>query len=150
MNTARCFIALIFLATGAGSVAWPETEMIVWLIDNDEALDAARAADRPVFIIFTGSDWNVWCERMEDEILSTPQFADFAGENLILLKVDFPKSIELPEARVKKNRKLQRKYGISGYPTVVVTDSDGIVLGRLVYMNGGPEPFLGALTKLIE
>lgn len=150
MNTTRCFIAIIFLAVGASSVAWPENEVIAWLIDNDEALDAARSADRPVFIIFTGSDWNVWCERMEDEILATPQFADFAGENLILLKVDFPKSIELPEARIKKNRKLQRKYRISGYPTVVVTDSDGIVLGRLAYMNGGPEPFLGALTELIE
>jgi thioredoxin-related protein len=150
MNTARCFITLIFLATGAGSAAWSGYEGIAWLTDNDEAQEEAHRADRPVFIIFVGSDWCVWSGRMADEILSTPQFAEYALENLILLKVDFPRSIKLPEARMKKNRQLQKKYRISGYPTVVVTDPDGNVLGKLVYMNGGPEPFLGALTKMIE
>jgi len=150
MNTARRFIALIILAAGAGSVAWAGGEKIAWLIDNDEAQEAARIENRPIFILFTGSDWCVWCERMENEILSTPQFADFASKNLILLVVDFPRSIELPEARMKKSRKLQNKYGISVYPTVVLTDSEGAVLGRLSYKNGGPKPFLGELSKLIE
>lgn len=150
MNTARCFIALILLATGIGLAAQLDSEEIAWLIDNDEAQDLARMEERPVFMLFVGSDWCVWSGRMEDEILSTQQFAEYALKNLVLLKVDFPKSIELPEARMKKSRKLQKKYKISGYPTVVVTDPDGNVLGKLVYMNGGPEPFLGALTKLIE
>ena len=150
MNTARRFIALILLATCAGSAAWSGCEEIPWLIDSDEAQDLARTEERPVFMVFVGSDWCVWSGRMEDEILSTQQFAEYALENLVLLKVDFPKSMELPEARMKKSRELRKKYRISGYPTVVVTDSDGNVLGKLAYMNGGPEPFLGALTKLIE
>ena len=150
MNTARRFIALIILVAGAESVAWADGEEIAWLIDNEEAQAAARSENRPIFMLFTGSDWCVWCERMEKEILSTPQFANFAAKRLILLVVDFPRSIELPEARMKKNRKLRNKYGISIYPTVVITDSEGAVLGRLPYKNGGPEPFLGELSKLIE
>jgi thioredoxin-related protein len=150
MNTACRLFALFFLAAGAGSQAWSGGGEIAWLIDNEEAQEVARSEGRPIFMIFVGSDWCVWCERMEDEILSTVQFADYAGEHLILLKIDFPKSIELPEARMKKNRKLQNIYRISGYPTVVITDSEGAVLGRLPYMTGGPEPFLGELSKLIE
>ena len=150
MNTARRLIALIILVAGAESVAWSDGEEIAWLIDNEEAQAVARSENRPIFMLFTGSDWCVWCERMEKEILSTPQFANFAAKKLILLVVDFPRSIELPEARMKKNRKLRNKYGISIYPTVVITDSEGAILGRLPYKNGGPEPFLGELSKLIE
>jgi uncharacterized protein YyaL (SSP411 family) len=150
MNTVRCFLALMLLAAGAVSAGWSGCQQIPWLIDSDEAQDAARKAQRPIFIIFVGSDWCVWSGRMEDEILSTPQFADFARKNLILLRVDFPRSIELPKDRMKKNRMLRKKYRISGYPTAVVTDPEGKVLGKLTYMNGGPKPFLGALTELIE
>jgi thioredoxin-related protein len=40
------------------------------------------------------------------------------------------------------------KYGIQGFPTVVVFDSAGKPLGALGYQQGGPQAFIAQLEKL--
>ena len=150
MNTLRQLTTLLLLLAGTGSVALAGSNPVPWLTNEQEAYEAARVTRRPVLIFFTGSDWCVWCDAMEDEIFNTTEFARFADRNLVLLKLDFPKSYELPEAQMKQNRSLRKQYGVSGYPTVVVTDGQGKALGRMTYRAGGPHPFLGELSKLIE
>lgn len=150
MNTVRQLALVLAFATGAGTTAVAGSNPIPWLTLETEAMEAARAANRPVLMFFNGSDWCAWCQKMEDEIFTTPEFAAYAARHLVLLKLDFPRSYQLPESQMKHNRALQKKYDISGYPAIVVTDHDGRVIGRLSYMDGGPQPFLGELSKLIE
>ncbi len=150
MYTPRPFIVLLALATFSGSAIFAGSDPVPWMTNDREALEAAEVTHRPVLIFFTGSDWCVWSDKMEEEIFSTPEFARYADRYLVLLKLEFPRSYELPEAQMKQNRNLRRRYGVSGYPTVVVTDSNGLTLGRLTYHTGGPLPFLGELSKLIE
>jgi protein disulfide-isomerase len=119
-----------------------------WTTDYSAALAQAKAQDRKVFLLFTGSDWCIWCRRLEGEILSTQAFADYAGENLILVKLDFPRALPQSEALQEQNHALAEHYGIRGYPTVIVLDSSGNPVGKLGYCRGGPEPFLGELKKL--
>jgi thioredoxin-related protein len=40
------------------------------------------------------------------------------------------------------------KYGVQGFPTVVVFDSEGKPLGALGYQAGGPQAFIAQLEKL--
>lgn len=150
MNTMRQLTALLVLLAGTGVTALGGSNPVPWLINDREAFEAARVTHRPVLMFFTGSDWCVWSEKMEEEVFSTMEFAQFADRNLVLLKLEFPRSYDLPQAQIKQNRNLQRQYGISGYPTVVVTDDNGEVLGRLTYRQGGPQKFLGELSKLLE
>ena len=119
-----------------------------WVTDYPAALAEARATQRKVFLLFTGSDWCIWCKRLEGEILSQPAFADFARDHLVLVKLDFPNHTPQPAELKAQNRKLAQHYGIQGYPTVVILDPAGAKLGEMGYMKGGPEPFLAKLGRL--
>ena len=99
-------------------------------------------------MFFTGSDWCGWCKRLEAEILGTPEFRDFARESLVLVKLDFPRRVEQSAELKAQNSRLAQKYGIEGYPTVVVLDQSGREIGRTGYQRGGPGPFIESLRKM--
>ncbi|HUL51936.1 MAG TPA: thioredoxin family protein [Opitutaceae bacterium] len=126
----------------------PTVRFAEWTTDYAAALEQARQQGRHVFLFFTGSDWCGWCKRLNQEILSTPEFARYAGENLILVELDFPRGKPQPKDLVAQNARLARQYRIRGYPTVVVLDSAGQIVGHLGYQEGGPAPFVDALRRM--
>ena len=119
-----------------------------WTADYVSALAQAKAQHCKVLLLFTGSDWCIWCQRLEKEIISTPAFLAYARSDLVLVKLDFPRSIQQPPQLVAQNQKLQQQYGIEGYPTVIVLNSDGKKVGELGYQEGGPGPFVDKLKGL--
>jgi protein disulfide-isomerase len=119
-----------------------------WLTDHAKALEQAKAEKKLVLMDFTGSDWCGWCIKLDKEIFSKSQFKEYADKNLVLLKLDFPKSKTLPESEKKQNAALKSQYGIKGYPTVIVLNAEGKQVGKLGYMDGGPTAFLAELKKL--
>ncbi|MBE7540433.1 MAG: thioredoxin family protein [Opitutaceae bacterium] len=119
-----------------------------WTESFPEAINLAKETDRKVFMFFTGSDWCVWCKRLEAEVLSTPQFARFAPERFVLLKVDFPKSTQQPEDLVAQNQALAKRFRVNGFPTVIVFSADGKRLADLGYEPGGPAPFIEKLSMI--
>ena len=142
----------VFLNTAASAVeasaAKVTGDQLVWQTDYAAALKQAKTENRKVFLFFTGSDWCSWCKRLNQEILSTPDFARYAKEKLILVEVDFPKKRPQSATLQTQNAKLARTYHIEGYPTVVILDSSGKKIDELGYQEGGPSPFLARLSKL--
>jgi len=130
------------------TLALPAAEASGWTTDYKAALEQAKADDRRVFLFFTGSDWCSWCKRLNREILSTPEFAKFAGEKLVLVELDFPNAKSQPKAVKGQNAQLAKRYKIEGYPTVIVLDSAGEKVGELGYQEGGPGPFIEAISKM--
>jgi len=120
----------------------------VWTTNYPAALAQARGSGGKVFLFFTGSDWCGWCKRLDREILSTSQFKTYAGQNLILVKLDFPRGIPQSDSEKAQNEQLSQRFKIEGFPTVVVVNGQGKELGRLGYQEGGPGPFIEALKKL--
>jgi len=155
-NVSRLCLALTVLFFGissAGAVETPATkasggEQLVWQTDYAAALKQARAENRRVFLFFTGSDWCSWCKRLNQEILSTPAFAQYSKEKLILVEVDFPKKRPQSSTLKAQNAKLAKSYNIEGYPTVILLDSAGKKIDQLGYQEGGPTPFLTRLKQL--
>ena len=121
----------------------------VWSNDYPAAIDAAAKTGRPVLLNFTGSDWCVWCHRLRDEVFHSPVFVEYAGAALLLVELDFPRKSKLPEPLEKQNYALADKFGVSGYPTVILLSAEGEVLGRLGYMQGGPKTFVRELKRMI-
>jgi protein disulfide-isomerase len=119
-----------------------------WSTDAATALAQAKAQGRHVFLFFTGSDWCGWCIRLNREILNTSEFIGYAQDKLVLVELDFPQRKQQSDAVRAQNAKLAKKYGIRGYPTVVVLDGDGKVVGKLGYQPGGPGPFIAALDRM--
>lgn len=118
-----------------------------WLDDLAPALVQAKAAQKDILVDFTGSDWCVWCQRLDKEVFSAPGFAAGASQ-LILVKLDFPQQKPMPAATKARNDANRHQFGIKGFPTLVLLDSDGREYGRLGYVAGGPTPFLAKLQEL--
>jgi thioredoxin-related protein len=123
------------------------SEQLTWQTDYAAALIQAKTENRQVFLFFTGSDWCSWCKRLNKEILSTPEFARYSKEKLILVEVDFPKKRQQSATLKAQNAKLAKRYKIEGYPTVIILNSAGTKIDELGYQEGGPAPFISRLNK---
>ena len=118
-----------------------------WMTEMPKAQQKAQTEKKMVMLNFTGSDWCGWCKKLKAEVFSTPDFADYAKTNLVLVEVDFPRNKPQTAAQVKANRDLQAKYAIRGYPTIIVLNSQGAKVAELGYQAGGPKPFLAKLDS---
>ena len=109
-----------------------------WRTDYDKALAEAKASNKYVLLDFNGSDWCGPCIEMKKVIFSKPAFLAYANTNLVLVDVDYPRKKKLPDSVTKQNERLARQYDIerSGYPTIVLLDPSGKVLGRLEGYSG--------------
>jgi len=121
-----------------------------WLTDvaMGEAIAKQRAV--PLFLLFTGSDWCVWCQKLDTEILQTPVFKDFAKESLVLVKLDFPKDKQLPSKLAEQNRQQQELWNVEGYPTILLLDNELKELGRTGYLELDPQAYVDHLKILIS
>ncbi|MBK8478149.1 MAG: hypothetical protein IPL39_18140 [Opitutaceae bacterium] len=63
------------------------------------------------------------------------------------MKLDFPQNIPQSEQLKAQNAQLAQRFGIKGYPTVIVRDSSGKSIGRTGYKQGGPTPYIAQLKR---
>ena len=120
-----------------------------WLDDYKKAQEEAKASNKILLLNFTGSDWCGWCIKFDRDVLSRPQFKEYAHNNLVLVELDFPRAkAQSPELR-KQNRELAEQYEVIGFPKIVVLNSDGQKLWEYDgYFPGGPDAFIEQLEKL--
>ncbi len=123
---------------------------LTWMTDYEAALERAEEVGRPVLVNFTGSDWCPPCIRLEAEVFSQPEFRRFAEKELVLLIVDFPRRKELPSELQQQNQELAERYGIRGFPTIVLLNHEGAVIGQTGYRPGGVEKYVEHLEGLLE
>jgi thioredoxin-related protein len=119
-----------------------------WMTDMAAAQKKAKDEKKLVLMDFTGSDWCGWCIKLNKEVFSTKEFADYAKDNLVMVEVDFPRKKQLSDAQKKANDALQAKYGAEGFPTIVVLNSEGKQVWKQVgYMQGGPKAWIAKLDE---
>jgi thioredoxin-related protein len=145
----RDLLVLIFSLLVSVGGAQPVSPAPSWREDHATAVAEAVRTNRPVLINFTGSDWCVWCHRLRDEVFQTPAFARYASEALVLVEADFPRKKTLSPELKKQNVALAEKYGVTGYPTIILVDPAGNELARLNYMQGGPKTFIREIKRHI-
>ena len=138
------FATLLFLTSVgcAQNQAEPKSDNLSWYINLEEAVKVAQEENKNILVNFTGSDWCVWCIRLSDEVFTKDEFGRYANDNLVLVKLDFPRKTSLPEHEQQYNNGLAQKYGIKGFPTILLLDSDGNLVQRTGYQPGGPENYI--------
>jgi len=130
----------------SGQVARAESG---WLNDYKKAQEEAKAGNKILLLNFTGSDWCGWCIKFDRDVLSQPQFKEFARNNLVLVELDFPRVKTQSAELQKQNRQLAQQYEVVGFPTIIALNSDGQKLWEYDgYFAGGPEAFIAELEKL--
>ena len=130
------FLVFIALATLAFTVfpqgeASPDSSGIKWQSDFDQAFSLAKKKNEPLLILFTGSDWCAPCKMLHEDLFENEDFIKYADKNLILYKADFPRRIDTPitEEQKAKNIELRNKFRISGFPTIILINAKGDVIG---------------------
>jgi len=126
------------------------SEKAKWLTSFSEAKTQASKRKVPILADFSGSDWCGWCIKLDKEVFSKSAFTDYASKNLVLLMVDFPRKKHQDAALKQQNEKLSTQFGIEGFPTVLLLDSDGNVLARTGYRPGGAEVYVKHLQDLVQ
>lgn len=142
----QILISLVLLTTSGLSAQ-------EWLTDFSIAKEKAVATQRPILLVFQGSDWCIPCMKMEREIWSTETFKNFAKNNYILLKADFPKRKQnaLSDELQNHNNQLAETYNKNGYfPYVAILDTNGKKIGATGYKKQTPEEFIEYLNAIIK
>ncbi len=142
--------ALIAFSVIAFKPASEPSNEDLWTEDYAAAVKKAKAENKTLLLNFTGSDWCGWCIKLDREVFSQDAFKKYAEEELVLVKVDFPRKKVLPEATKQQNYDLQRKYMIRGYPTIILVDKDEKLVGQTGYQRGGADNYVEHLQKLIQ
>lgn len=152
-SIAAVLLAFAFAASAASAAA-PAHDGATpgeWTMDFDAAKSLAADTGRPILLNFTGSDWCGWCIQMERRVFSRDAWISHAKENLVLVWIDFPRNKSLvPEKYASRNAELARTYGVQGYPSYVLLDSDGkTVLGRTgATADASPDSFIRELETI--
>ncbi len=121
-----------------------------WQTDITKAKELSLNGNKPIILVFQGSDWCAPCIKLDREIWSSEEFKAYSKEHFVMLKADFPKRKKnaLPEAQVAKNAQLAETYNKQGlFPFVVILNSDGKVLGNAGYENKSPEEYIALLES---
>lgn len=135
-----------------------QAQELKWYTDVKEAIKVSNKEKKPMMLFFTGSDWCGWCIRLQNEVLKTPEFNDWAQKNVILVELDFPRRTAQPDAIKAQNNELQQVFGIQGFPTVYFanakvnkegkTNFEG--LGSTGYVAGGPTAWIASADPFLK
>ena len=120
-----------------------------WLTNLEAAKKKAEKDNKVIMMDFAGSDWCGWCIKLDKEVFSQAAFKEYAKDNLILVMVDFPKKKKLDAATESANNALMEKYGVEGFPTVILVDSKGTVIAQTGYREGGAAAYVEHIKDLL-
>ena len=141
-------IAASLFTTGCERIPADEATE-AWMTDFAAAKIIAAAEQKPLLLDFTGSDWCGWCIKLDKEVFSQKAFKEFAADNLVLVELDFPRGKELSEDLKAQNKALSEKYGIRGFPTILVLSPEGELIEKTGYQRGGPEAYVAHIKEIL-
>lgn len=105
----------------------------------------AKTLDRKLVVLITGSDWCPACQSMERGMLSTPEWAAFAGKEIVFQVFDYP---EGGQPTSPAHVDLMKLPGFRGFPTMVVANGSGKVLDMKAGFGGGTEEYIQWIRSL--
>jgi len=153
LSGTMCFLIVtlcIASATLQGEVA-TKSSAIKWMTNYEEALNLAKSTSKPMILFFTGSDWCGWCNKLEEEVFDSADFAAVAGDKYVFLRLDFPLYAAQPSQLTAQNKQLQKKYEIKSFPTLVILDAADLQqMGSTGYRAGGGKQYAQHLKKIVD
>ncbi|MCQ2402112.1 MAG: thioredoxin family protein [Lentisphaeria bacterium] len=119
-----------------------------WFDDWNAACREAKRLDRPILVLFTGSDWCHWCKVLHKEVLDTFAFRNFASQKLVLVYMDQPSKVKLPSSLVHAREQLARLLHVgNGVPCTVLLSPNG---HRWDEIGGYDEDYLQVVRKILH
>lgn len=149
MKTRLILLSLLALAalTASAKTSTPAG----WTDDYEKALRQAAKEKKFLLVDFSGSDWCGWCKRLDREVFAQEAFMSEATNRFVLVMVDTPNDKTLLSKKAKEqNPKLVQRFGIRGFPTVLILDKKEKVLFKTGYRPNGPAAYLKELDEALK
>jgi len=115
-------------------------DSVNWYTEYDKALEAAEAEGKNIFVLITAPSWCIWCTRLEENVLSKPNFQKYQTENFISLML-------LDKIDGKRNPELDN-FDFSGYPSVFLYDYEGRFIKNIYTQD--PDTMLASMSRYKE
>ena len=107
---------------GSCAIAESDTQ---WLTDMEKAKSLAKAQNKDILVLFTGSDWCQPCMLLKKNIFTKNEFKKFVSSKFILVELDFPSDESLlSEEQKKHNDKWKEVLDITAFPSMYLVDSN--------------------------
>ncbi|HOQ04573.1 MAG TPA: thioredoxin family protein [Anaerohalosphaeraceae bacterium] len=132
------------------SGAEPAHTGVRWYTNFEEALAAAQKENKDLLINFSGSDWCIFCIRLEKDVFAQEAFAKEAEKYFVFMLVDFPNDPSKQSEEIRKqNQQLARRYRFRNlFPTLYLAKPDGTPYAMAEYQPLGPTEYLDYLLKI--
>nr|WP_299070043.1 thioredoxin family protein [uncultured Allomuricauda sp.] len=125
-----------------------------WQDNFADAVKVANEENKPIVLVFSGSDWCAPCIRFKKKILESEEFKNYAKANYVIYNADFPrkKKNQLPQDKLNANKTLAEKYNSTGYfPLVVLLDKKESVLGKTGFnTKTSPGEYISLVNDFIQ
>lgn len=144
------FLSTLLLCLNLTAEVSSTQSKINWMTSYEEAVNLSNSSSKPILLFFTGSDYCSWCHKLEAEVFNTQEFINSAGDKFIFVELDFPASGKVPQAIASQNQQLKKKYGVRGFPTIILVDSKGQKIGETGYKAGGGKQYAEHLFKMVN
>ncbi len=136
-----------FAAAQQSSKAEPDPP-ITWHTTLEEALAAAQETGKPVLMEINGRPWCPPCNQQGEKIIDTPEFEEWASENVVLLDIKVGQGYDKQQGNPNWF-KFFKHYQLAGIPAAVLLDQQGNELG-LVLPKPNVQQWLGAANNIIH
>nr|WP_320131848.1 thioredoxin fold domain-containing protein [uncultured Holophaga sp.] len=104
--------------------ALPATAQVVWEHDLESAQKRARA-EKKLILADVWTEWCGWCLKLQRDVFPSPQ-----GQAALARVVPASLKTETRDGQATSLKYLEQRYGIKGYPTLLLLDPEGNVVRR--------------------
>lgn len=142
-------VLFVLLFTSCNNGQSSSSDKLNWTDNLEKAIEQAKKENKVVLVNFTGSDWCIWCKRLSAEVFQQKEFEEYAKKSLVLVMLDFPKDIQQSQETKAYNQKLAQKYGIQGFPTILLINGNGQLIAQTGYQPGGAAKYVEHLKSYL-
>lgn len=133
------------------SLFLPKGLMAQSFTDPDAAFAYAGSQNKPILLVFEGSDWCIPCIRLDKKVLSTVAFIQFASENLTVLKADFPQKKKIEPSLAKQYDMLAEAFNKEGlFPKMVLLNPAQKMIRGIDAVYENPEALIRVLEEELK
>ena len=95
-------------------------------------VNSAKAFNKPILLVFSGSDWCSNCIKLKTNIFDQEEFKSLQTETFEMYTADFPRTKTMVEdQRTLDNERLAEQFNPQGkFPLVLLLDADLYVLKK--------------------
>ena len=120
-----------------------------WETNFKCALTKAKENSKYILLNFSGSDWCVYCKKLDKEVFNNKNFQEYARNNFICVVLDFPSAKQQNQKLKDQNKALAERYRIRGYPTIVILSPNGKLVKKTGYLPDGAKKYIEHLKEII-